>query len=74
MYMSYLLPIAEYASVLWDGCTGQDSVTQQKIQNEATRLVTGLMRSVSLKTCTKSVDGKLYHKKDNNINFVTCIM
>ena len=41
MYMSYLLPIAEYASVLWDGCTGQDSVTQQKIQNEATRLVTG---------------------------------
>ena len=70
MYMSYLLPIVEYASVLWNGCTEQDSVTQQKIQNEATRLVTGLMRSVSLKqTCTKSVDGQLYHKEDNSINF-----
>ena len=48
MYMSYLLPIVEYASVVWDGCSEQDSITLQKIQNEAPRLVIGLMRSVSL--------------------------
>ena len=48
MYMSYLLPIVEYASVVWDGCSEQDSVTLQKIQHKAVRLVTGLKRSVSL--------------------------
>ena len=25
MHMSYLLPIVEYASVVWDGCSEQDS-------------------------------------------------
>ena len=40
MYKSYMLPIVEYASVVWDGCSEQDSVTLQKVQNEAARLVT----------------------------------
>ena len=48
MYMSYLLPIVEYASVVWDGCSEQDSQTLQKIQNEAARLATGIYRSASL--------------------------
>ena len=46
MYMSYLSQIIEYTSVVWDGCSEQDSVTLQKIQNEAARLVKGLTRSV----------------------------
>ena len=33
--MSYLLPIVECVSFVWDGCSEQDSVTLQKIQNEA---------------------------------------
>ena len=53
MYMSYMLPILEYASVIWDGCYEQDSVTLQKVQNEAARLVTGLTRSVSLEKLFK---------------------
>ena len=48
MYMSYLLPVVEYASVVCDGCSERDSQTLQKIQNEATRLVTGLTRSYLL--------------------------
>ena len=35
MYMSYMLPVVEYASVVWDGCSEKDSQTLQKIQNEA---------------------------------------
>ena len=31
--MSYLLPIVEYAPVVLDGCSEQDSVTLQNIQN-----------------------------------------
>ena len=68
MYMSFLLPVVEYASVVWDGCSEQDSQTLQKIQNEAARLVTGLTRSVS-----KNVDGQLCHKEGNNINSLSCI-
>ena len=55
IYMSYLLPVVEYASVVWDGCSERDSQTLQKIQNEAARLVhvTGLTRSVSLENLNK---------------------
>ena len=53
MYMSYLLPVVEYASVVWDGCSERDSQTLKKIQNEAARLVTGLTRSVSLENLYK---------------------
>ena len=53
MYMSYILPIIEYASVVWDGCSKQDSVTLQKVQNEAARLVPGLTRYVSLENLFK---------------------
>ena len=35
IYLYHLLPIIEYASLVWDGCTQQDSNTLQKIQNEA---------------------------------------
>lgn len=48
IYMSYLLPILEYGSVVWDGCTLQNTDILDKIQNEAARIVTGLTRSVSL--------------------------
>ena len=53
MYMYYLLPIVEYASVALDVCSEQDSVTLQKIQNEAARNVTGLTSSVSLENLYK---------------------
>ena len=32
MYMSYLLPVVEYASVVWDDCSEQDS---QKLHEAA---------------------------------------
>ena len=48
MYMSYMLPVIEYASIVWDECSQQDSQTLQKTQSEAALLVTGLARSVSL--------------------------
>ena len=47
MYMSYLLQIVEYASVVWNGCSKQDSQTLQKVQDEAAGLVTGITRSLS---------------------------
>ena len=48
IYLSYVLPILEYFSVVWDGCSSQDSNALEKLHNEAARIVTGLTRSVSL--------------------------
>ena len=53
IHMSYMLPDVEYASVVWGGCSEQDSQTLQKIQIEAVRIVTGLTRSVSLENLYK---------------------
>ena len=48
IYISYVLPILEYSSIVWDGCTTQESQTLEKLQSKAARIVTGLIRSVSL--------------------------
>ena len=48
IYVSYVLPIIEYSSVVWDNCSDQDAYALEKLQNEAARIVTGLTRSVSL--------------------------
>ena len=45
--------MVEYASVVWDECSEQDSQILQKIQIEAARPVTALTRSVSLENMYK---------------------
>ena len=46
--VSFLRPLMEYSSTVWDGCTAYEKESLEKIQNEAARIVTGLTRSVSL--------------------------
>ena len=48
LYISFLRPLLEYASVVWDNCTFSERDSLEKIQNEAARIVTGLTRSTSL--------------------------
>ena len=48
IYVSFLRPILEYASVVWDNCTFYEKDKLEKIQIEAGRIVTGLTRSTSL--------------------------
>ena len=55
MHISFMLPVIEYASIVWDGCSEQDSHTLQKIQKETARLVTGLIRYVSLENMYKEM-------------------
>ena len=69
MYMSFLLPVVEYASVVWHGCSEQDSQTLQKIQNEAARLVTGLTRSVSLEVVMVGTLAQIFFKPEKNLEF-----
>ena len=48
IYFLYVIPVLEYSSLVWDGCSQHDSSTLEKLQHEAARIVTGLERSVSL--------------------------
>ena len=42
IYISYVLPVLEYSSVVWDGCSDYNTNTLEKIQIEAACIVTGL--------------------------------
>ena len=48
IYVSYLCPIIEYASIIRDSCTNYEKESVDKFQYEALRVVTGLTRSVSI--------------------------
>ena len=41
IYITYVRPILEYSSVVWDGCTIEQRNSLEKLQNEAARIVTG---------------------------------
>ncbi|MEW8548105.1 MAG: reverse transcriptase family protein, partial [Candidatus Thiodiazotropha sp.] len=47
-YISFIRPVLEYASIVWDGCTVAQRDSLEKLQNEIARIVTGLTKSVSL--------------------------
>ena len=49
LFISFLRPILEYTSVVWDNCTCTERDYLEKNQHEAAGIVTGLARSTSLK-------------------------
>ena len=55
IYLSYLRPLLEYASIVWDGCTQYEKTKLERIHYEAARLVTGLTRSVSIENLIKEI-------------------
>ena len=48
IYVSFLRPVLEYASVVWNNCTKREKENLDKIQIEAARIVTGITRSASI--------------------------
>lgn len=46
-YTSYIRPILEYGSIIWDNCTKQESDLLESIQLDAARIITGLRRGTS---------------------------
>ena len=44
VYISYIRPILEYADIVWDNCTKNESDLLESIQIEAMKIITGLRR------------------------------
>ena len=65
IYISYVLSILEYSSLVWNGCTQYETNSLEKLQHETARIV-GLTRSVSWKTYTKSAVGFHFPKGVSN--------
>ena len=42
LYISFIRPNIEYASIVWDGCSARDIEKLEKVQLSAARIVTGL--------------------------------
>ena len=53
IYISYVRPILEYSSIVWDNCTAEKARSLEKLQNDVARIVTGLTKSVSLERLYK---------------------
>ncbi len=55
IYISYLRPLLEYASVVWDNCANYEKDILDKIQYDAGIIVTGLTRSVSIDNLLREI-------------------
>ena len=47
IYLTFILPLFEYACELWDGCTDRNAEKLERLQLEAARIITGLPRFAS---------------------------
>ena len=47
-YLTFIRPVLEYASAVWDNCGQINSDRLEKVQLEAARIVTGLPSFVSI--------------------------
>ena len=65
MYVSYVRPLLEYSSIVWDGCSEQDKTSLERLQNEAARFVTGLTKSTSIENLYNECgwDSQYFQKK-----------
>jgi hypothetical protein len=55
IYISFLRPVLEYASVVWDSCNEYEKAQLERLQYEAARIVTGLTRCVSIINLSKEI-------------------
>ena len=55
IYFSFIRPILEYGDTIWDNCTQYEKQELDKIQKEATRIVTGGTILVSLQSLYQEV-------------------
>ncbi len=56
MYLSYIRPLLEYSSVVWDNCSKGDKERLENVQIEAARIITGATKlckieNIYIETC-----------------------
>lgn len=72
LYISFIRPLLEYGSEVWDSCSFVDLERLEKVQLEAAHIVTGLpiyasKNSLYYETGWETLEGTLYTRKKNKI-------
>ena len=65
IYTSFIRPLLEYGSGIWDNCTLQEKQNLEKIQLEAPRIVKGATKLVSFQALYNETSGS---PKETKIN------
>ena len=47
IFLTFIIPLLEYADVIWDNCTEYEKTELGKIQNEAARICIGATKLIS---------------------------
>ena len=86
IYTSFIRPILEYADVVWDNCIQYEIKTDEKIQIEAARIVTGTSKLVSLEklyneACWETQEQRrqkhkvyLFYKISHNLTYLASLV
>ena len=70
IYTSFIRPLLEYASVVWDGCAQSDYDSLEKIQLAAARIVTGAMIGTSTSKLYEEVGWQTLAKRREKAKLV----
>ena len=66
MYQTFIRPILEYGSVIWDNCNNQQSDEREKIQKRAVRIVSGDIIRCSTLNLYKELGWETLEKRRQN--------
>ena len=66
IYISFIRLLLEYNDTIWDNCTQYENIHLIQIQNEASRIVTGAKRRVSLTNLCKEIGWETLSKRRSN--------
>ena len=66
LYSTYIRPLLEYGSEVWDGCSINDNNRLEQIQLNAARIVEGFPIFASLRFLYLKLDGKIWQTEDKS--------
>ena len=68
MYTSIILPLFDYADIVWDNCTDTQSKKLENLRLEAIRIIIGGIRGTSHRKLYKESGFCALMKEENGIN------
>ena len=68
IFVTFIRPLFEYASVVWDHCTQYENGDLDKIQNEAARIFTGTTKLVSIEALYEDTKWETQENDERKVN------
>ena len=66
IYIAFIRPLLEYDDVIWDNCTQYEKLELDKTQNEATKIVTGAIKLISINALYNEIQWDTLEKRSGD--------